>query len=107
MPGHNPTIAGGGFHHLAMRVANLDASIAFYSAGLGFAPKASWGEGDRRTTLLDTGDGNYLEISGGGSGVPTRRGAPSCTLPCAPPTATRPSRPRALPAPSSPSSPKT
>ena len=104
MPGHNPTIVGGGFHHLAMRVANLDASIAFYSAGLGFAPKASWGEGDRRTTLLDTGDGNYLEISGGGSGVPA---APSCTLPCAPPTATRPSRPRALPAPSSPSSPKT
>lgn len=74
MPGHNPTIAGGGFHHLAMRVANLDASIAFYTAGLGFAPKASWGEGDRRTTLLDTGDGNYLEISGGGSGVPAAGG---------------------------------
>ena len=86
MPGHNLTIGGGGFHHLALRVHDFDASIAFYTAGLGFAPKASWGaagrgrsecwgEGDRRTTLLDTGDGNYLEICGGGSGVPAAGGA--------------------------------
>ncbi len=70
MPGHNPTIARGGFHHLSMRVANLDASIAFYTEGLGCVQKASWGQGDRRTVLLDTGDGNYLEISGGGTTPP-------------------------------------
>jgi glyoxylase I family protein len=73
MTGHNPTIAGGGFHHLSMRVADLEASMAFYSKGLGCTPKASWGQGDRRTVLLDTGDGNYLEISGGGS-IPPQAG---------------------------------
>ncbi|MFN2132972.1 MAG: VOC family protein [Anaerolineae bacterium] len=70
MPGNNPTIAGGGFHHLSMRVADLDASIAFYTEGLGCALRTSWGQGDRRTVLLDTGDGNYLELSGGGASPP-------------------------------------
>lgn len=70
MSGHNPTIGGGGFHHLSMRAADLDASIAFYTEGLGCAQKASWGQGARRTVLLDTGDGNYLEISGGGATPP-------------------------------------
>jgi glyoxylase I family protein len=70
MPGNNPTIAGGGFHHLSMRVADLEASIAFYAEGLGCVQVASWGQGERRTVLLDTGDGNYLEISGGASTPP-------------------------------------
>ena len=59
----NKKIAGCGFHHLSMRVRDLDASIKFYTEGLGFVKKISWGNG--KTVLLDTGDGNYFEISQG------------------------------------------
>jgi glyoxylase I family protein len=65
--GHNSVIGGGGFHHISMRVQDLDASIKFYAEGLGFEQKFAWGPEDNRTVLLDTGDGNYLEISGGES----------------------------------------
>ena len=40
MPGHNKTISGGGFHHIAMRVRDFDASLKFYTEGLGFEPKS-------------------------------------------------------------------
>lgn len=66
MTGNNAKIAGGGFHHLAMRVADFDASWGFYVDALGFQPRATWGEGEGRAALLDTGDGNYLEIFAGG-----------------------------------------
>ena len=66
--------AGGGFHHVSMRVRDLDVSLEFYTKGLGFVPKLSWGQGDRRTVLLDTGDGNYFEISGGGPEGPRPEG---------------------------------
>jgi catechol 2,3-dioxygenase-like lactoylglutathione lyase family enzyme len=66
MTGNNARIAGGGFHHVAMRVADFDASWAFYVDALGFAPRATWGQGDGRAAMLDTGDGNYLEIFAGG-----------------------------------------
>lgn len=56
-----------GFHHLAIRVKDFDASVKFYTEGLGFKPRLSWGEGDKRAILLDTGDGNYIEIFAGGS----------------------------------------
>jgi glyoxylase I family protein len=65
--GHNEKIGGGGFHHVAMRVRDFDASIKFYTEGLGFKVRLAWGPEDRRVVLLDTGDGNYLEILGGGS----------------------------------------
>jgi glyoxylase I family protein len=68
MAGHNKAIAGGGFHHVAMRVHDLDATLKFYVEGLGFQQKLAWGEGDRRAAMLDTGDGNYLEVFAGGSG---------------------------------------
>ncbi|HZJ83872.1 MAG TPA: VOC family protein, partial [Clostridia bacterium] len=67
MSGTNKKIGGGGFHHLAIRVKDFDASVKFYTQGLGFEPKFSWGEGDSRATLLDTGDGNYIEIFAGGT----------------------------------------
>ncbi len=67
MAGHNQVIGGGGFHHISMHVRNLDASIKFYTEGLGFKLRLAWGSVDRRTVLLDTGDGNYLEISQGES----------------------------------------
>jgi glyoxylase I family protein len=62
----NAKIGGGGFHHVAIKVARFDDALRFYTDGLGFAVKAIWGEGDARGTLLDTGDGNYLEIFAGG-----------------------------------------
>ena len=65
MPGINKKIKGCGFHHLSMKARDLDASIKFYTEALGFAERFSWGEAPKRTVLLDTGDGNYFEISQG------------------------------------------
>jgi glyoxylase I family protein len=65
MPGINKKIKGCGFHHLSMMVRDLDASIKFYTEGLGFVERFSWGKASQRTVLLDTGDGNYFEISQG------------------------------------------
>ncbi|NHN31342.1 VOC family protein [Paenibacillus agricola] len=65
--GTNEKLGGGGFHHLALRVYDFDASVKFYTEGLGFTVKTSWGEGDKRIVLLDSGDGNYMEIFAGGS----------------------------------------
>ena len=64
MPGTNKKIKGCGFHHLSIKVRDLNASIKFYTA-LGFTERFSWGEAPKRTVLLDTGDGNYFEISQG------------------------------------------
>jgi catechol 2,3-dioxygenase-like lactoylglutathione lyase family enzyme len=64
MPGTNKKIKGCGFHHLSIKVRDLNASTKFYTA-LGFTERYSWGEPPKRTVLLDTGDGNYFEISQG------------------------------------------
>jgi glyoxylase I family protein len=63
MSGTNKKIKGCGFHHLSMSVRDLNKSIEFYVDGLGFVEKVSWGKAPKRTVLLDTGDGNYFEIS--------------------------------------------
>jgi glyoxylase I family protein len=75
MTGKNKKIGGGGFHHLAMRVKDFDASVKFYTEALGFTEKIAWGEGDSRAVMLDTGDGNYLEIFSGGADGPKPEGA--------------------------------
>jgi glyoxylase I family protein len=54
-----------GFHHIAIRARDFDASVRFYTQALGFTEKIRWGEGDKRAIMLDTGDGNYLEIFAG------------------------------------------
>ena len=61
----NKKIKGCGFHHVSMRVRDLDTSLKFYTEGLGFVERFSWGQAQQRTVLLDTGDGNYFEISQG------------------------------------------
>jgi glyoxylase I family protein len=61
----NKKIKGCGFHHVSMRVRDLERSLKFYTEGLGFIEKTSWGKAPQRTVLLDTGDGNYFEISQG------------------------------------------
>jgi glyoxylase I family protein len=73
--GTNEKIGGGGFHHLALRVYDFEASVKFYTEGLGFTQKTTWGEGDKRVVLLDSGDGNYMEIFAGGSAEPRPEGA--------------------------------
>lgn len=65
-----------GFHHLAIHVKDFEASLKFYTEGLGFVAGRSWGQkGARQTVLLDTGDGNYLEMSSGGPEEPKPEGA--------------------------------
>ncbi len=62
MQSTNTTIQGCGFHHIAIRVADWDKTIRFYCGGLGFKVKLEWGQAPARAAMLDTGDGNYLEI---------------------------------------------
>jgi glyoxylase I family protein len=64
MSGTNKKIKGCGFHHISMHVRDLDKSIKFYSA-LGFNVRYSWGVSPKKTVLMDTGDGNYFEMSQG------------------------------------------
>jgi len=64
-------LGGGGFHHVAVFVPDFDAAMQFYKDVLGFTERVTWGEGERRAALLDTGDGNYLEVFAGGSTEPT------------------------------------
>lgn len=66
MGGSNTAIGGGGFHHVAIRVGDFDASVKFYKEILGFKETISWGEGDKSAIMLDTGDGNCFEIFAGG-----------------------------------------
>ncbi len=66
MTGRNSTIGGGGFHHVAIRAHDFDASVKFYTEALGFTEKIAWGEDKDRAVMLDTGDGNYLEVFANG-----------------------------------------
>lgn len=56
-----------GFHHIAFRAADFDATVKFYTEGLGFASLLTWGEGDSRAVMLDVGNGNCLEVFAGGT----------------------------------------
>ncbi len=62
----NEKIAGLGFHHIGLKVADFEKSTAFYTA-LGLKPVAGWigGSGDP-ITMFDLGDGGILELFGGG-----------------------------------------
>jgi glyoxylase I family protein len=51
-----------GFHHVAIRARDFDASVKFYAEVLGFRPKIQWNEAPKRAIMLDAGDGNYLEV---------------------------------------------
>ena len=47
---------------MALRARDYDKSVRFYTEALGFVKKIEWGDIGKRAIMLDTGDGNYLEI---------------------------------------------
>jgi glyoxylase I family protein len=70
MDGKNTVIPGCGYHHVAIRASDFDGTLRFYTEGLGFRVAVGWGQGDGRAALLDTGDGNYMEVFAGGKRAP-------------------------------------
>ncbi len=63
--------SGNCFHHVAVRALDFDATLKFYTEGLGFRvhfPFAIPGRIDR-AAFLDAGDGRFVEIFGPGSTV--------------------------------------
>lgn len=63
-----------GFHHVALKAHDFDASVKFYTEGIGLTPAITWGEGDSRAVMLDAGNGNLLELFAGGSTDPKPEG---------------------------------
>ena len=62
MKNTNALISGCGFHHVAIRTSNWEQSLAFWTQAMGFKVALEWSEAPSRAAMLDTGDGNYLEI---------------------------------------------
>ena len=60
-----------GFHHVAIRAVDFDATIQFYTRGLGCTVHYRFSVPGRidRAAFLDTGDGRYIEVFGQGSTV--------------------------------------
>lgn len=75
MTGCNEVLGGGGFHHVALRAKDFDATVEFYTRVLGFIPRLTWGDGPARAVMLDTGDGACLEVFSGGGDEPAPEGA--------------------------------
>lgn len=63
-----------GFHHLAVKAHDFDASLKFYTEGLGMKVAITWGEGDKRAAMLDAGNGNFIELFAGGPAEPRPEG---------------------------------
>lgn len=51
-----------GFHHVAIRSSDFDASLAFYTGVLGLKLRIGWSGNGKRAAMVDAGDGNYIEI---------------------------------------------
>ena len=71
MVGSNEAIGGGGFHHVALRVKDFEASIKFYTEVLGMkimfdGPHPLEPAIVDHICLLDSGDGVCIEIVTGG-----------------------------------------
>lgn len=47
---------------MAIKTADWAATIGFYTEALGLTEKIAWGQAPGRAIMLDTGDGNYLEV---------------------------------------------
>ncbi|MSU47573.1 MAG: VOC family protein [Opitutus sp.] len=64
MSSTNSILGSGGFHHVCIKTREWDRAVAFYRDVLGCTEKIVWNLGGtvRRAAMLDTGDGNYIEI---------------------------------------------
>ena len=62
----NDIITGMGFHHIGLKAADFEKSLAFYKA-LGLKEVVRWGEGDGLAVMLDVGDGGRIEMFANGS----------------------------------------
>ena len=58
----NPILGGGGFHHVCVKTRDWERTLAFYRDVLGCVEKIAWRERPQRAVMLDTGDGNYIEV---------------------------------------------
>jgi glyoxylase I family protein len=60
-----------GFHHVAIRAVDFDATIKFYTEALGCTVHYEFAVPGRidRAAFLDAGDGRYIEVFGQGSTV--------------------------------------
>jgi glyoxylase I family protein len=60
-----------GFHHVAIRATDFDATLTFYTEGLGCSVHYRFSVPGRidRAAFLDMGDGHYIEVFGQGSTV--------------------------------------
>jgi catechol 2,3-dioxygenase-like lactoylglutathione lyase family enzyme len=58
----NSVIPGCGTHHIAIQARNMDESLKLYRDVLGMQIVAQFGSDERRTFLLDTGDGSHMEL---------------------------------------------
>ena len=60
-----------GFHHVAVRAVDFDATVRFYTEGLGCTEHFGFSVPGRidRAVFLDAGDGRYIEVFGSGSTV--------------------------------------
>ena len=56
----SPLISG--FHHVCIKTREWDRTLAFYVNTLGFTEKITWRTAPNRAVMLNTGDGNYLEV---------------------------------------------
>jgi len=58
----NPILGNGGFHHVCVKTRDWDRTMAFYQGVLGCTEKVAWRAAPQRAVILDTGDGNYIEV---------------------------------------------
>ena len=58
----NEVIKNAYFHHIALRAADYDKTVKFYTEALGMKLVRDWGEGDSRACMVDIGDGGCIEI---------------------------------------------
>jgi glyoxylase I family protein len=64
-----------GFHHVCLKTRDWGSTMAFYRDVLGFKEKIAWRAAPQRAAMLDTGDGNYLEVFEDLAYVPAPNGA--------------------------------